>query len=309
MRRNASVAKVSPPVAQPAAPPGAPAGPVSWRKRAFAWGLALVALAFVESGVPMRDRCADPSAPVATAARHQGGASAGFAGRNGVRDPPPGRGRASLGSRVRPAHLRARAHLDRGGAPGDRRGAPRPVLRRHARVGGALEGAPRPRARAAAARRDVAHHARVPGRRNRAPGGDRRGRAPRGLRRGKGATLADRDRRGRSSIARSGLVTLAEARGRPFRGHDARRCTRVPSLLLVLASIPVGFVVGLLVLRWKPIARAPFLVRGPLAPLARPVLEYVGEPGAPRAIVTGVAISLLVSATQLAVDPRPRRRP
>jgi uncharacterized membrane protein YbhN (UPF0104 family) len=75
---------------------------------------------------------------------------------------------------------------------------------------------------------------------------------------------------------------------------------QVPGLLLFLAAIPVAFVLGLVLPRWGPIARAPFLVRGPLASVARPVLAYLGEPGAPRAILTGVLISLIVSGAQLA---------
>src|SRR5579859_108435 len=40
-----------------------PAKPASsWRKRVLAWGLALLALTFVATVVPLRDRCVDPLA-------------------------------------------------------------------------------------------------------------------------------------------------------------------------------------------------------------------------------------------------------
>jgi uncharacterized membrane protein YbhN (UPF0104 family) len=72
-------------------------------------------------------------------------------------------------------------------------------------------------------------------------------------------------------------------------------------LAIVLASLPAAFVVGMLVLRWEAFSRAALFVRGPLARVARPVLDYVGDARAPRAILVGLAIGLVVSSTQLLV--------
>jgi uncharacterized membrane protein YbhN (UPF0104 family) len=95
-----------------------------------------------------------------------------------------------------------------------------------------------------------------------------------------------------------GLVTLAglaAAFAASFGGGE------LGPLVKVLGAIPVAFAGGLVLLRWEPIARAPFFVKGPLARLARPVLDYLGDPRAPGAVLAGLAISAVVSGTQLTV--------
>jgi len=72
-------------------------------------------------------------------------------------------------------------------------------------------------------------------------------------------------------------------------------------LCLVLGSIPLVFVVGLVAVRWGPLAGASIFSRGPLARIAGPVFAFLGNPRAPRAIGQALAISVLVSMTQLGV--------
>ena len=80
--------------------------------------------------------------------------------------------------------------------------------------------------------------------------------------------------------AQAGLLASAYALGvvvgAPTIAAFAARFPR-KKLLVVLASIPVAFVLGLLLLRWGPLARAPFLRRGPLAGVAGPV-RALGAP-------------------------------
>jgi uncharacterized membrane protein YbhN (UPF0104 family) len=75
----------------------------------------------------------------------------------------------------------------------------------------------------------------------------------------------------------------------------------MPDVFVVLAAIPVAFVLGIALLRWRRVSELPFLARGPLSRVARPVLDYVGDPGAPRAIAKGLAISVLVSAAHMVI--------
>jgi uncharacterized membrane protein YbhN (UPF0104 family) len=296
---NASMAKVSSPVAPPGVPPRAPRpGAGSWRRRAFAWGLALAALAFVATQVKIRDLCEDPSAPLA------------IKGTNAARVPVS---RDSTGCTLRRPDGEVRLRLEECATlTCTERGLASTL--QHARVGmlfglcalyfvATFAWAARWRALLRLARVPItlleawritleaqAGGILLPG----GIGGD-------ALRIAfvakKGASLP-------TVIAAvfldraTGLVTLAGLAAlfslTTFHGGP------VPALLLVCAGIPVAFVLGLLLLRWEPLGRLPFFVRGPLASLARPVLSYVGEPGAPRAILTGVAISLLVSGIQLA---------
>ncbi len=278
-------------------PGAAPAS--AWRRRLFAWGLALAALAFVATRVPLRDRCEDPSAPaalagtkaatVAVSRMHAGGACVIHRPQAEERldaadcarlKCEPGILSTLAGARIGmllglcalyffatfawAARWRALLRLAR--VPVTQLEAWRVTL--EAQAGGII----------------------LPG----GIGGD----ALRvSLVASKGASLptviaAVLLDRAIGLVTLSGLAALCAA--------TTLDGGTVPTLLIVLASIPVAFVVGLLALRWGPIAKAPFLVRGPLAPAARPVLEYLGDPGAPRAILTGVAISLVVSGAQLA---------
>jgi glycosyltransferase 2 family protein len=295
------MAKVSPVVATPV--PRSPRDPApldaqARRRRVFAWGLALVALAFVAYAVPLRDRCEDPAAPAATAgtkaarvplSRHRDGC---------VLHRPEG-DRSLKASEC--AALTCEPGLVSTLADA-RLGLVAALLAMY--LLGTLVWAARWRALLALAKVPLglletwritleaqAGGIVLPG----GIGGD-------ALRVGfvaqRGASLPvviaavllDRA---------IGLVTLAGLAAAfaatTVTGGD------VPALLLVvLAAIPVAFVAGLSLLRWRPVARAPFFAAGPLARVARPVLEYLGEPGAPRAILTGLGLSLVVSATQFA---------
>ena len=72
------------------------------------------------------------------------------------------------------------------------------------------------------------------------------------------------------------------------------------ALPTVFAALPVGFVVGVAVLRNAPVTRIPWLFEGRAGAVARPVLDYVRHPRAPRAIALAVAMSVLVAGTQFA---------
>ncbi|MGO8996490.1 MAG: lysylphosphatidylglycerol synthase transmembrane domain-containing protein [Polyangiaceae bacterium] len=228
-----------------------------WKKRAFAWGLALAALAFVVYAVPIRDHCDDPTklkcepGLLTVLAGARVGILAGLLALYFF---------ATLAWAARWRALLALAKVPLGLLETWR-------ITLEAQAGGIL----------------------LPG----GIGGD----ALRvGFVTGKGADLP-------TVIAAVlldraiGLVTVA-ALAAAFAATTVDGA-HIPKLLVVLASIPVAFVAGLVLLRWKPLARAPFLARGPLAKVAQPVLEYLGEPGAPRAILIGLALSFVVSATQL----------
>jgi uncharacterized membrane protein YbhN (UPF0104 family) len=70
---------------------------------------------------------------------------------------------------------------------------------------------------------------------------------------------------------------------------------------VVLAAIPVAAALGLFVLRAAPVDRIPWLVRGRLGSVVQPVLAYVRDPRALRAIAVAAGLSLFVAAVQLAV--------
>ncbi len=71
-------------------------------------------------------------------------------------------------------------------------------------------------------------------------------------------------------------------------------------LAYVLAAMPFGLFAGLVVLRSVPLARMPWLVEGRLGRFVKPVLEYVRDPRAPRAIAVAAALSVVVALTQFA---------
>jgi uncharacterized membrane protein YbhN (UPF0104 family) len=269
----------------------------SWRRRALAWGLALTALTFVAYVVPLRDRCEDPAA---VAASHPDAKP--------VRVPLSRDGDGCILHRpAGDAHLDAAACAKLTCEPGlvstfakARLGMLAALLALY--FFATFAWAARWRALLGLAKVPItlletwritleaqAGGVVLPG----GVGGD----ALRvGFVAGKGASLP-------TVIAAVlldraiGLVTLAGLAAAfsatTLDGGPA------PKLLLVLGSIPIAFVVGLVLLRWGPLARAPFFTRGPLAPAARPVLAYLGAPGAPKAILQGVLISLVVSGTQL----------
>lgn len=74
-------------------------------------------------------------------------------------------------------------------------------------------------------------------------------------------------------------------------------------LTLVLGAIPVGVFAGLLVLRFAPIERLPWLgwaTRGKAGEIVQPILAYLRDPRALRAIFVAVGLSLLVAIAQFA---------
>jgi uncharacterized membrane protein YbhN (UPF0104 family) len=72
-------------------------------------------------------------------------------------------------------------------------------------------------------------------------------------------------------------------------------------LLAVLAAIPIAVGGGLVVLRRAPLHRIRRLSEGRLGKVAAPVLAYVRDPRAPRAIAVAVAFSVVVAIIQFAV--------
>ncbi len=71
-------------------------------------------------------------------------------------------------------------------------------------------------------------------------------------------------------------------------------------LAAILGAIPVAIVGGLVVLRRAPIHRIRRLSEGRIGRIAGPVLAYVRDPRAPRAIATAAGLSFVVAATQFA---------
>ena len=71
-------------------------------------------------------------------------------------------------------------------------------------------------------------------------------------------------------------------------------------LAFALASIPVVCLVGLVVLRRAPLHRVGWLTQGRVGRVAAPVLEYVRDPRASRAIAIATAWSVVVAVVQFA---------
>jgi uncharacterized protein (TIRG00374 family) len=69
-------------------------------------------------------------------------------------------------------------------------------------------------------------------------------------------------------------------------------------LVAILASIPVAVVVAIVVLRNAPLHRIRQLSEGRLGRVVAPVLTYVRDPRAPRAIALAAALSVVVAAIQ-----------
>ncbi|MDP9036807.1 MAG: flippase-like domain-containing protein [Myxococcota bacterium] len=69
-------------------------------------------------------------------------------------------------------------------------------------------------------------------------------------------------------------------------------------LTVVLTAIPVGFVAGLLVLRTARLDHLSWLIEGRMGQVTKPLLAYVRDPRAPRAITIAAALSLLVAGVQ-----------
>jgi uncharacterized membrane protein YbhN (UPF0104 family) len=76
---------------------------------------------------------------------------------------------------------------------------------------------------------------------------------------------------------------------------------RDATLAFVLAGIPLAVLTGLVVLRRAPLERIRWLKEGRIGRAAGPVLEYVRDPRAPRAIARAALLSVVVACVQLAV--------
>lgn len=66
----------------------------------------------------------------------------------------------------------------------------------------------------------------------------------------------------------------------------------------VLASLPLAFVFGLVLLRTLPLGRVPWLWRGRVGGFVQPVFDYVRDPRAPRAIALAALLSIAVAVAQ-----------
>ncbi len=72
-------------------------------------------------------------------------------------------------------------------------------------------------------------------------------------------------------------------------------------LVAVLAAIPIAVFLGVLVLRRAPPALVARLAKGRGGRVLGPVLAYIRDPRAPRAIATAAALSVVVAVVQFAV--------
>jgi uncharacterized protein (TIRG00374 family) len=68
----------------------------------------------------------------------------------------------------------------------------------------------------------------------------------------------------------------------------------------ILAMVPVAFFACFAVLRRAPLERVQWLVAGRIGGIARPVLEYVRDSRAPRAIAVAALLSIVVAGVQFA---------
>jgi uncharacterized protein (TIRG00374 family) len=96
------------------------------------------------------------------------------------------------------------------------------------------------------------------------------------------------------AVGLSVIAAVAAALGLAWGGM------RDATLAFVLAGIPVAVFAGLTLLRRAPLQRIGWLVEGRFAGVARPVLEYVRDAKAPRAIVRAAALSVVVACAQFA---------
>jgi uncharacterized protein (TIRG00374 family) len=274
---------------------------VSWKKRLFSWGLAVAACVFVAYVVPIRDRCEDPRVPRSTqvaVSREPGGDCVLHIKSGDVRYPAAEcaelrcePGLASTFAHVKVWYLfplfaiyvlgsfawavRWRMLLILAGVKISVWSVWRVTLQ--AQAGGIL----------------------LPG----GIGGDALRIAwmvGRGARASivVASVLLDR------ALGMLTVATIAAVFGLSSAGAAGSRVTQAA---LFLCIIPVGFVVGLLVLRSRYVAEHHLIdpeaagVRGKVSRVLQPVLGYLGDPKAPRAIFFGFLVSLLVSAVQLVV--------
>lgn len=96
----------------------------------------------------------------------------------------------------------------------------------------------------------------------------------------------------------SGLVSIALLASLLsfFYGHSEGAVSAIS-----LGAIPLGYAAVLLVLRVPALARMKLLETGVLSRTIKPILVYLGDEGAPRAILRSLARAALTSALQLVV--------
>jgi len=97
------------------------------------------------------------------------------------------------------------------------------------------------------------------------------------------------------AVGLSLIAAVAATLGVAFGGAQAG------SLVVVLGAIPVGVLLGLVILRWMPPSVVARVTTGRGGNVLGPVLAYVRDPRAPRAIATAAALSVVVAAVQFAV--------
>jgi len=91
------------------------------------------------------------------------------------------------------------------------------------------------------------------------------------------------------------IATVAVALGAMFGGMGGG------PLVWALTALPVGIVAGLMILRAAPVERLPLLSRGSVSRALAPVLAYVRDPRAPRAIALAGAVSAFIAAAQFVI--------
>lgn len=92
-----------------------------------------------------------------------------------------------------------------------------------------------------------------------------------------------------------GLATLGAVAG----GLVLLQAGKLGTPELVVTGMPVGFALAIAAFRSRTVASASFLTNGRLARVTKPLLEYVGAPGAIRAIAAAALPSLASSAVHL----------
>ena len=91
------------------------------------------------------------------------------------------------------------------------------------------------------------------------------------------------------------IATVAVAMGAAFGGIGGG------PLVWALTALPVAIVAGLVVVRSAPVERLPLLSGGRVGRALAPVLAYVRDPRAPRAIALAGAVSALVAVAQFII--------
>jgi glycosyltransferase 2 family protein len=91
------------------------------------------------------------------------------------------------------------------------------------------------------------------------------------------------------------IATVAVAMGAMFGGIGGG------PLVWALTAVPVAIVAGLVVVRSAPVERLPLLSGGRVGRVLAPVLAYVRDPRAPRAIALAAAVSAFVALAQFVI--------